>query len=96
MSNRDRHGAQPWGHAASRTSSRFRRPAQVSLPKVTRRFTSSIRGTLPTTIHSSCLHALTHLVDARILNFAFSPDGRRLAMARGAALSDLVLIKGLR
>jgi Tol biopolymer transport system component len=40
--------------------------------------------------------ALTHLVDARIFNFAFSPDGRRLAMTRGGALSDIVLIKGLR
>jgi Tol biopolymer transport system component/tRNA A-37 threonylcarbamoyl transferase component Bud32 len=41
-------------------------------------------------------HALTHFDDGRIQEFAWSPDGKRLALARGQTLNDLVLIKGLR
>jgi hypothetical protein len=33
--------------------------------------------------------------DQRILDFAWSPDGRRLAVSRGAWVTDAVLIKGL-
>ncbi len=34
--------------------------------------------------------------DQRILDFAWSPDGTRLAVSRGALVTDAVPIKGLR
>jgi len=37
---------------------------------------------------------LTHFQKNHVLNFAFSPDGRRLAMARGEETTDIVLIRG--
>jgi Tol biopolymer transport system component len=40
--------------------------------------------------------ALTDLDDAQILEFAWSPDYKRLAIARGRVSHDLVLLKGLR
>jgi serine/threonine protein kinase/Tol biopolymer transport system component len=41
-------------------------------------------------------HALTHFrVDPQILEFAWSPDGKHLALARGRGSDDIVLLKGL-
>lgn len=42
------------------------------------------------------IRALTHFDDAQILDFAWSPDGRRLALSRGKWWDDIILIKGLR
>jgi Tol biopolymer transport system component len=39
---------------------------------------------------------LTHFTDHQLTNFAWSPDGKRLALVRATVLSDLVLIKGFR
>jgi Tol biopolymer transport system component len=39
---------------------------------------------------------LTQFTDRRIALFAWSPDGTRLAVARAAETSDIVLLKGLR
>lgn len=36
---------------------------------------------------------ITNFKDGRIFNFAFSPDGKQLAMARGKVNSDVVLIE---
>lgn len=41
-------------------------------------------------------HALTHFDDGRIQDYAWSSDGKRLALSRGQTFEDLVLIKGLR
>jgi Tol biopolymer transport system component len=40
--------------------------------------------------------ALTRFPDAQILEFGFSPDGKRLALARGRSADDMVLLTGLR
>jgi serine/threonine protein kinase len=40
--------------------------------------------------------ALTHFADAQILEFAWSPDGKRLVLSRGHIADDIVLLKGLR
>ena len=43
------------------------------------------------------LRQLTHFTDdRRIADFAWSRDGNRLAIARGATTNDIVLFKGLR
>ena len=39
---------------------------------------------------------LTNIPDAQILEFAWSPDYKRLALARGRMSDDIVLLKGLR
>ncbi len=39
---------------------------------------------------------LTRFTDKTINDFAWSPDGTRLAITRGTALADIVLIKGIR
>ena len=41
-------------------------------------------------------HPLTTFTDKTINDFAWSPDGKRLAIARGTFLADMVLIKGIR
>lgn len=41
-------------------------------------------------------HPLTRFTDKTINYFAWSPDGRRLAITRGTTLADIVLIKGIR
>ena len=41
-------------------------------------------------------HQLTNFTEKDILDFAWSPDGSRLAITRGMQLSDMVLIKGFR
>ena len=41
-------------------------------------------------------HALTHFQDAQILDFAWSPDGKRLVLSRGRRSDDIVLLTGLR
>jgi hypothetical protein len=42
-------------------------------------------------------HQLTHFNDDRIItDFAWSRDGKRLAVARSRVTSDIVLFKGLR
>ena len=42
-------------------------------------------------------HQLTHFLDAReIIDFAWSRDGKRLAVARSTVTNDIVLIKGLK
>ena len=40
--------------------------------------------------------ALTHFADAKILEFGWSPDGKRLVLSRGHVSDDMVLLKGLR
>ncbi len=40
--------------------------------------------------------ALTHFSDAQILDFAWSPDGKRLVLSRGRRSDDIVLLTGLR
>jgi Tol biopolymer transport system component len=40
--------------------------------------------------------ALTHFPDAQILEFAWSPDYKRLVLSRGRMSDDIVLLKGLR
>jgi Tol biopolymer transport system component len=40
--------------------------------------------------------ALTHFQDAQILEFAWSPDYKRLVLSRGRMSDDIVLLKGLR
>jgi hypothetical protein len=39
---------------------------------------------------------LTKFTDKTIRDFAWSPDGKRLAIPRGTSLADIVLIKGIR
>jgi Tol biopolymer transport system component len=39
---------------------------------------------------------LTHFADAQILEFAWSPDGKRLALSRGQVSDDIVVLRGLR
>ena len=39
---------------------------------------------------------LTRFADGQILEFAWSPDGKRLVLARGYIADDMVLLKGLR
>jgi Tol biopolymer transport system component len=41
-------------------------------------------------------HPLTKFTEKDITSFAWSPDGKRLAITRGTLLSDIVLIKGIR
>jgi Tol biopolymer transport system component len=41
-------------------------------------------------------YPLTRFGDAQILDFAWSPDGKRLALSRGKWYDDIILIKGLR
>jgi serine/threonine protein kinase/Tol biopolymer transport system component len=41
-------------------------------------------------------YPLTRFADKIIKDFAWSPDGQRLAITRGTSLADLVLIKGIR
>jgi Tol biopolymer transport system component len=41
-------------------------------------------------------YPLTKFTDKTINDFAWSPDGKRLAVTRGTALADIVLIKGIR
>ena len=41
-------------------------------------------------------HPLTKFTDKTILDFAWSPDGKRLGITRGVGLADIVLIKGIR
>ena len=40
-------------------------------------------------------YQLTHFTDRRIVAYAWSPDGRRLAIARAIETSDIVLLKGV-
>jgi Tol biopolymer transport system component len=40
--------------------------------------------------------ALTHFADPQILDFAWSPDYKRLVLSRGRVSDDIVLLKGLR
>ena len=47
-------------------------------------------------LDGSAPHQLTHFTDRRIERFAWSPDGTRLAVARAAETSDIVLLKGIR
>jgi eukaryotic-like serine/threonine-protein kinase len=42
------------------------------------------------------MRALTRFDDAQILDFAWSPDGKRLTLSRGRWWDDIILIKGLR
>jgi Tol biopolymer transport system component len=41
-------------------------------------------------------HPLTTFTNMTINDFAWSPDGKRLAITRGTTLADMVLIKGIR
>src|SRR5262249_22337835 len=41
-------------------------------------------------------HQLTHFTDHEITGFAWSPDGKKLAIARATTFSDIVLLKGLK
>jgi hypothetical protein len=41
-------------------------------------------------------HQLTHFTDRIIEDFAWSHDGKRLAIARTTTTNDIVLFKGLR
>jgi hypothetical protein len=41
-------------------------------------------------------YPLTKFTDRVINDFAWSPDGTRLAITRGTALADIVQIKGIR
>lgn len=41
-------------------------------------------------------YPVTHLEDGQIEEFSWSPDGKRLVMARGRFVDDVVLLKGLR
>jgi serine/threonine protein kinase len=47
-------------------------------------------------IDGSAPHPLTKFTDKNIEDFAWSPDGKRLAITRGTLLADMVLIKGIR
>ena len=40
-------------------------------------------------------HAVTHVTAPAITSFAWSPDGKRLAVTRGVMFSDIVLVKGI-
>jgi Tol biopolymer transport system component len=39
---------------------------------------------------------LTRFADQRLFAFAYSPDGKRLAVSRGRRLGDVVLIRNFR
>jgi hypothetical protein len=41
-------------------------------------------------------HPLTTFTDKTINDVVWSPDGKRLAITRGASLADIVLLKGIR
>jgi len=41
-------------------------------------------------------HRLVAFFDRPILQFAFSPDGRQVAIARATTISDIVLLSGVR
>ena len=41
-------------------------------------------------------HPLTTFTEKTIIDFAWSPDGKRLGVTRGTRLVDIVLIKGIR
>ena len=47
-------------------------------------------------IDGSARHPLTKFTEKTIIDFAWSPDGKRLAITRGTSLADIVLIKGIR
>jgi Tol biopolymer transport system component len=47
-------------------------------------------------IDGGAAHPLTKFTDKTIDDFAWSPDGKRLAITRGASFADIVLIEGLR
>ena len=47
-------------------------------------------------IDGSARHPLTRFTDMTINDFAWSPDGKRLAITRSTTLADMVLIKGIR
>jgi Tol biopolymer transport system component len=47
-------------------------------------------------LDGSPARALTRFADGQILEFAWSADGQRLALARGRSSDDIVLLKGLR
>jgi Tol biopolymer transport system component len=60
-----------------------------------------ISRTLPSNVwiqplDGSAPHALTTFSDRVITDFAWSRDGSRLAVARGAVTNDIVLFKGLK
>jgi len=50
------------------------------------------RVTLDTVVHQP----FTHFNEGRIFNFALSPDGRRLVLARGSTATDIVLFRNFR
>jgi Tol biopolymer transport system component len=39
---------------------------------------------------------LTHFTDRRIIDFAWSHDGQRLALSRATTTSDIVILKGVK
>jgi eukaryotic-like serine/threonine-protein kinase len=41
-------------------------------------------------------HRMTNFTSDRIISFHFSPDGKLLAIARGHAVSDVVLLRDTR
>ena len=47
-------------------------------------------------IDGSARHPLTKFTEKTIIDFAWSPDGKHLAITRGTSLADIVLIKGIR
>jgi len=47
-------------------------------------------------IDGGARHPLTKFTEKAIIDFAWSPDGKRLAITRGTSLADIVLIKGIR
>jgi len=47
-------------------------------------------------IEGGASRRLTQFTEKEILDFAWSPDGKRLAITRGTTLADMVLIRGFR
>jgi Tol biopolymer transport system component len=47
-------------------------------------------------IEGGATRRLTQFTEKNILDFAWSPDGKRLAITRGTTLADMVLIRGFR
>ena len=41
-------------------------------------------------------HPLTHFTDRRIVDFAWSHDGKQLVMSRALNTSDIVMLKGVK